>query len=208
MTHRRRELIRLEVSRAAARLFWEQGWDHTTGDQIGDAVGMSSRNLWRYFRNKESCIEPIIGDCVGWFTAVLERWPRALTLEEHFTAELREHAQVSDARQVGDDVLSVKMIKLADTEPSIRAVWLTACDQGERALVEVIASRLPATTARSEVRMHAASAAAVLRVINEQMARDLLAGETERVEVADIASTFAHAVRVATGGAVGDAVDS
>ncbi|MGH3147342.1 MAG: helix-turn-helix domain-containing protein, partial [Rubrobacter sp.] len=55
MSEQRRRRVRMEISREAARLFWEQGVADTTGEQIADAVGLSVRTIWRYFRNKESC---------------------------------------------------------------------------------------------------------------------------------------------------------
>lgn len=54
MSDERRHRLRLEVSREASRLFWEQGVDATSGDQIAEAVGLSTRTIWRHFRSKES----------------------------------------------------------------------------------------------------------------------------------------------------------
>ncbi|MFE9687071.1 helix-turn-helix domain-containing protein [Streptomyces sp. NPDC006285] len=50
MNEQRRRRIRLEVSREATRLFWKQGVDATTGEQIAEAVGLSVRTIWRHFR--------------------------------------------------------------------------------------------------------------------------------------------------------------
>ncbi|OEV12241.1 TetR family transcriptional regulator, partial [Streptomyces nanshensis] len=58
MSEQRRRRVRLEISREAARLFWKQGVDGTSGDQIAEAVGLSTRTIWRHFRSKESCAEP------------------------------------------------------------------------------------------------------------------------------------------------------
>ena len=67
MSEQRRERIRLEISREAARLFWEHGVAATSGEQIADAVGLSVRTIWRYFRNKESCAEPVVVQSVEKF---------------------------------------------------------------------------------------------------------------------------------------------
>jgi len=40
MSEQRRRRVRLEISREAARLFWAQGVDGTSGDQIAEAVGL------------------------------------------------------------------------------------------------------------------------------------------------------------------------
>jgi len=47
MSEQRQQRIRLEISREAARLFWEQGVAATTGEQIAEAVGLSVRAVWR-----------------------------------------------------------------------------------------------------------------------------------------------------------------
>ncbi|SCG02442.1 transcriptional regulator, TetR family, partial [Streptomyces sp. MnatMP-M27] len=52
MSEHRRHRLRLEISREAARLFWEHGVDGTSGDQIAEAVGLSTRTIWRHFRSK------------------------------------------------------------------------------------------------------------------------------------------------------------
>jgi AcrR family transcriptional regulator len=57
----RQERLRLKVSRVAAGLFWEQGVAATSGQQIAETAGLSTSTLWRHFRTKESCAEPIVG---------------------------------------------------------------------------------------------------------------------------------------------------
>src|SRR5690606_6391903 len=47
---------RLAVARKAAQLFLERGFSGTSGDDIAEACGLSKRTIWRYFRNKESCV--------------------------------------------------------------------------------------------------------------------------------------------------------
>ncbi|MYU16484.1 TetR family transcriptional regulator, partial [Streptomyces sp. SID8361] len=52
MSEQRRLRLRLEISREAARLFWEQGVAATSVDQIAATVGLSTRTIWRHFRSK------------------------------------------------------------------------------------------------------------------------------------------------------------
>ena len=205
MSDRRRDRVRLDVSREAAALFWQQGVAATTGEQIADAVGLSVRTLWRYFRNKESCAEPVVTHGVAWLTAMLERWPAEASLEAHVEAELGHRSREADPRRAADDLLSVQMIGLADTTPDIRATWLMACDRVERQLAGVVATRVRGSADDPAVRRHAAAAGAVVRVINEDVSRSLLAGDIVRVDGAAMARDVARAVRTATGGALGDA---
>jgi hypothetical protein len=57
-----------------------------------------------------------------------------------------------------------------------------------------------------EVRLHAATITAVVRVIGEDGSAALMAG-VDRAALGNPIERIAHAVRVATGGAVGDPVE-
>ncbi|MEV0778059.1 TetR/AcrR family transcriptional regulator [Streptomyces sp. NPDC050433] len=205
MSDKRRHRVRLEISREASRLFWEQGVDATSGEQIAEAVGLSVRTIWRYFHGKASCVEPIVTRGVAWEMAMLRSWPRRLSLEEHVAAEGVRYEREAIPVERADDLLAVKMIRLADIEPGIRTAWLMACDQVEREMVEIIALRLRLPADDIEVRLHAAAASAALRVINEDIGAALLEGVDPK-EFADAPDRVARAVRRATGGAVGDPV--
>lgn len=207
MSDQRRARLRLEISREAARLFWEQGVAGTSGDQIAEAVGLSTRTIWRHFRSKESCAEPIVMQGVVTLLSVLRRWPRQSSLEDYLSAEL---ADLGDKAPVtlADEMLAMKMIRLADTEPALRTAWLMACDQTEREMCAIIGGRLERPADDLDVRTHAAAAAAVVRVLDEHIGAAILAGAdvTEFTDVATVSRRYAHAIRTATGGAVGDPV--
>jgi AcrR family transcriptional regulator len=206
MSERRRQRVQLEVAREAARLFWKQGVDNTTGDQIADAVGLSTRTLWRYFSNKESCVEPVLASTVNWITDAIGRWPEHLDLGDHFAAELKERRAAKDSDQATDDLLAVQMLSLADTDPALRATWLLISDRVERRLIQLIAARLRRPADSLEVRTHAAAAAAAIRAVNEDISRTLLAGGADRIDVERVAYEVARAVKTATSGSVGRAI--
>ncbi|WP_445518223.1 TetR/AcrR family transcriptional regulator [Streptomyces sp. NEAU-174] len=210
MSERRRARLRLEISREAARLFWEQGVAATSGDQIAEAVGLSTRTIWRHFRSKESCAEPIVMQGVVTLMSVLRSWPRQSSLEDHLATELAGFRHDTEKLPVdlADEMLAMKMIRLADTEPALRTAWLMACDQTERELCAIIADRLERPADDLEVRQHAAAAAAVVRVLEEHIGAAILAGAdvTEFTDVAAVSLRFARAIRTATGGVVGDPV--
>ncbi|MFS8199838.1 TetR/AcrR family transcriptional regulator [Streptomyces sp. CWNU-52B] len=207
MSDQRRYRLRLEISREASRLFWEQGVDATSGDQIAEAVGLSTRTIWRHFRSKESCAEPIVTRGLDWEMSTLRSWPPALSLEEHFAAETRKYGREASAVEVADNTLAMKMILLADKEPAIRTAWLMACDQMEREMTEIIGPRLALPADDLDVRLHAAAAAAALRVISEDIGAAILGGADPR-DYIDAPERIARAVRRATGGAVGDPISS
>ncbi|MER5260380.1 MULTISPECIES: TetR family transcriptional regulator [unclassified Streptomyces] len=205
MSEQRRHRLRLEISREASRLFWEQGVDATSGDQIAEAVGLSTRTIWRHFRSKESCAEPIVSQGVEWEMRTLRDWPAHQSLEERFSAEASRFRREASAVELADTGLAMRMIRLADTEPALRTAWLMACDQVEREMAGIVAKRLGRTADDLEVRLHAAAASAAIRVLNEDIGAALLEG-ADPAQFADASERIAGAVRRATGGAVGDPV--
>ncbi|GAA2060799.1 TetR/AcrR family transcriptional regulator [Streptomyces albiaxialis] len=205
MSDERRRRLRLEISREAARLFWQQGVDGTSGDQIAEAVGLSTRTIWRHFRSKESCAEPIVTKGVEWEMSMLRNWPPELSLEDHLIEETRRYAREATDADRADDGLAIKMINLADREPAIRTAWLMACDQVERELAGYLSARLKLPADDLQVRLHAAAASAALRVINEDIGTALLNGTDPR-EFADAPHRVAQAIRNATGNTIGDPI--
>jgi AcrR family transcriptional regulator len=200
----RHQRIRLEISREAARLFWEHGVAATSGEQIANAVGISVRTLWRYFRNKESCAEPVLAQDGEECVAVLRRWPREVSLEDHLVEWATNRPRDPD-RQSYDDAV-IKMTVLGEKEPDLRAALLMTNDRTERELVEIIANRLRRPTDDLDVRLHAAATTAVLRVISEDVCAALMAG-VDRASIGNPIERMAQSVRVATGGVVGDPVE-
>ncbi|MFD5492514.1 hypothetical protein ACFWH4_06180 [Streptomyces sp. NPDC127091] len=91
---------------------------------------------------------------------------------------------------------------LTDTESALRTAWLTACDRTERELRALIGDRLDLPAGEPGVR------AAVVRVLDEHIGAAVLAGTdlTEFEDVAALSRRHAHAIRTATGCAVGNPV--
>ena len=206
MSERRRHRLRLEISREASRLFWERGVAATSGDRIAEAVGLSTRTVWRHFRSKESCAEPIVTQGVEWEMRALRSWPRHLSLEDHLAAEVVRYENAADAVDQSDTLLAVKMIRLADHEPSIRTAWLMACDQVEREMTAIIAKRLGLPAEDLTARLYGAAASAAFRVVNEELGAAALRGVVPVDFEDDVIRRVARAVRDATGGAIGDAL--
>jgi AcrR family transcriptional regulator len=192
-SEQRHQRLRLEISREAARLFWEHGVAATSGEQIANAVGISVRTLWRYFRNKESCAEPVLAQDVEEFVAVLRRWPREVSLEDHLVEWATNRPKNPDQQSYDDAV--IKMTVLGEKEPDLRAALLMTNDRIERELVEIIANRLRRPTDDLEVRLHAAASTCAA----------LMAG-VDRASIGNPIGRMAQSVRVATGGVVGDPV--
>ncbi|MER5427626.1 helix-turn-helix domain-containing protein [Streptomyces sp. NPDC002588] len=169
LTEERKAQIRLEIARAAVGLFVEQGVAATTGEQIGRAVGVSARTVWRYFPSKESCVRPLLTAGIDAIAAALREWRPGRPLGETFARNLADERLV-----VGPEPTTVgALVRLTRTEPGLRAVWLQTYDEAEPAFARALAERaeragLPADGLRPAIQ--AAMFNAALRAAVEQHA--------------------------------------
>lgn len=185
---------KLAVSRHAARLFVERGVAATSGDDIAAAAGLSKRTVWRYFRNKESCVEPLFDATSLRFIAMLRDWPRTAAIESWLQACLGSERASAD---LADDVLAVRLLAMLPDEPDLRASWLMATQRAEDALAGIVADRLERSPRDLEVRLCAATVMAAIRVVDETIS---IAAVKHRQTFTnqDVIDRLAHAIRVAS----------
>lgn len=147
LTEERKAEIRLEIARAAVDLFVAQGVTATTGEQIGQAVGVSARTVWRYFPSKESCVRPLFSAGIDVIAERLRRWRPGEPLERIFDDSLMAGNGIAE----GPERATVgALVRLTRTEPGLRAVWLQTYDEAEPAFARALAERagLPADDPR------------------------------------------------------------
>lgn len=185
---------RLTVSRHAARLFVERGVAATSGDDISAAAGLSKRTVWRYFRNKESCVEPLFDATSLRFIAMLRDWPRTASIEDWLQACLDVKRAPAD---LADDVLAVRLLAMLPDEPDLRASWLMATQRAEDALVAILADRLERSIKDIEVRLCAATVMAAIRVVDETISIAAVQ-QRQTFTTQDVIDRLTHAIRVAS----------
>ncbi|MTE17622.1 TetR family transcriptional regulator [Streptomyces sp. TRM43335] len=192
LTEERKAAIRLEIAHAAVGLFIAQGVAATTGEQIGQAVGVSARTVWRYFPSKESCVRPLFSTGIDAIADALRRWPADRPLEEAL-----DHLWTTDAVLPSPDIGA--LLRLTRTEPGLRAVWLQTHDEAEPAFARALAERagLPADDLRPTVR--AALLNAALRSAVEHHAWHTADPTTAR---ADLEATLRTALAIAATGLI------
>ncbi|MFC7344343.1 TetR/AcrR family transcriptional regulator [Saccharopolyspora griseoalba] len=194
MSETRRNLQRMEIARAAVRLFREQGVAETSGEQIAASVGLSVRTLWRYFRNKESCVEPLLARAVDALVDTLKGWPADRPLEDYLLAgEPPEHADA-------DAEAALAVVRMSHEEPALRAIWLATHERAESVLAELVAVRLDRSPGDLVVRVQAATINAALRLTLEDLA---IADCTRGHVMDDGPARFSEAIRAATHGVLG-----
>jgi AcrR family transcriptional regulator len=167
LTEARRTEIRREIARAAVELFVTQGVASTTGEQIGRAVGLSARTVWRYFPSKESCVTPLFSEGIDTISVLLREWPSGQPLDEAMDRWLAAGAGVAG----GPDQDTVgALVRLTRTEPGLRAVWLQTYDEAEPAFARALAERAGLPADDLDVTIRAAMFNAALRAAVEHHA--------------------------------------
>jgi AcrR family transcriptional regulator len=198
LTEARRAETRLEIARAAVDLFVTQGVAATTGEQIGQAVGVSARTVWRYFPSKESCVQPLFTAGIDVIAACLREWLPGQPLEKLFDRKLAEDPTFV----AGPERATVgSLVRLTRTEPGLRAVWLQTYDEAEPAFARALAERagLPADDLRPTVQ--AAMFNAALRSAVEHYAWRPADAAADRARTeAELAATMRSALAVVAEG--------
>lgn len=203
LTEARRTEIRREIARAAVDLFVTQGVTSTTGEQIGRAVGLSARTVWRYFPSKESCVTPLFSEGIDTISAFLREWPSGQPLREAAGHWLVAGSTVTG----GPDRATVgALVRLTRTEPGLRAVWLQTYDEAEPAFALALAERAGLPPDDLRVTIRAAMFNAALRAAVEHYAwrgdhprGDQARGEHTEAET-ELETTLRQALAVAAEG--------
>ncbi|MCU1695461.1 MAG: TetR family transcriptional regulator [Mycobacterium sp.] len=196
-------IARLAVSRHACALFWAHGVTGTSGDDIGSAAGVSTRTIWRYFRSKESCVEPVLAKSLDRFLAVVARWPTELSLGEHLAADAVTHPLTP--QDIDDEISAMRIATMTTSEPALRTAYLMVHDEMERGLIPVVAQRLCLSEDDLIVRLCAAAVTGALRVIDEDVSRTVVVDQTE-VSQTEVLSLIDRAILEATNGRFGGPV--
>ncbi|MFJ8147020.1 TetR/AcrR family transcriptional regulator [Streptomyces sp. NPDC096048] len=178
LTERRKAETRMEIARAAARLFVGQGLRATRAEDIARAAGIAPRTFYRYFATKEEAVAPLYAlGAERWAQAVREA-PAELSPPEALEYAVRHTLTPGAGVSASSWQWARTLIRLAETSPALRKVWAEVCQTAERGLVEVLAVRTAqgddnvAARLRASPELHfaAAAASAAVRVAVEHWA--------------------------------------
>jgi AcrR family transcriptional regulator len=192
------------VSRHACALFWERGVSGTSGDDIAAAAGLSTRTIWRYFRCKESCVEPVLAKSAQRFIEIANRWPAELSLAEHLAANAVEHPLTR--QDIDDEIAAMRIATMSASEPALRTAYLMIHDEMEQGLIPVIAKRLRLADDDLTVRLCAAAVTGAFRVVDEEVSRAIVV-ERREVTSEETLALIDRAIRDATNDRLGGPVE-
>lgn len=199
----KQEQARIAVSRIACALFWERGVAGTSGDDIAAAAGLSTRTIWRYFRSKESCVEPLLAKSADRFLASARRWPHELSLSEHLAADAIAHPL--SPQDIEDELSAIRLATMTESDPALRTAYLMVHDRMERGLIPVIADRLGLPEDDLTVRLCAAAVTGAFRVVDEDVSRAIIV-DGKKVSQEEAPTLMDRAIREATNGRLGGPV--
>lgn len=177
----------------------------TSGDDIAAAAGLSTRTIWRYFRSKESCVEPVLFRSAERFIAQANRWPAELSLAEHMKSDMAENPL--GEQELADEISSLRIATMSAEDPALRTAYLMVHDEMERGFAPVVARRLGLPDGDLTARICAAAVVGAFRVIDEDVGRRVIV-DKEKVSQEEALALIDQAVRDVTNGRFGGPVTS
>lgn len=170
LTQRRKAATQLDIARAAAELFSEDGPDATTAESIAQRAGVALRTFYRYFRSKQDAVAPLLaGGADRWresLAATAPGTPLAAALEGSIAASL------TPVDEAGAEGLrwTRGLLRASAEDPALRAVWYRVNQESEERLREVLAALAGPGADPLEVRLAAAAATDAIRIALESWA--------------------------------------
>lgn len=196
LTERRKAATQLDIARAAAELFAERGPDGTTAEEVAGRAGVALRTFYRYFRNKQDAVAPLLaGGAAEWRAHLAALDPAAgvpTALEQ----------SIADALTAADDHAAEALewtrglLRAAQDDPALRAVWYRVNQESEEQLVPVLARLAGDDADELDVRLAAAAATDAIRLALETWA----AGDAPAVGPGSPAVLAVRCLRELTGG--------
>ncbi|MFD9306815.1 TetR/AcrR family transcriptional regulator [Streptomyces sp. NPDC060048] len=163
LNERRKAATQLDIARAACELFAEHGPDGTTAEDIALRAGVALRTFYRYFRNKQEAVGPLLavgGD--AWRALLAEEdpgTPLAEALERAVTRSLTDPQALEEGLEVTRGLL-----RAAADDEALRGVWYRVNQDSEERLVPVVARLAGPEAEPLAVRLLAAAATDAIRI--------------------------------------------
>ncbi|WP_236600768.1 TetR family transcriptional regulator [Ktedonobacter sp. SOSP1-85] len=163
LRERKKRLAQATIEEAALRLFQQQGYEHTSVQDIAEVVMMSPRTFFRYFASKE---EVLFGPMHAALSDGLRFLQHAAPTESPHAA-LRATFECLASQYQQQRASFLLRYQVAVQTPSIASVYLYALMETEPAICEALCSRLESVPNRHEIRFLVAIYMTALRVALE-----------------------------------------
>ena len=164
LRERKKRLAQATIEETALRLFQQQGYEHTSIQDIADAVMMSSRTFFRYFASKE---EVLLGP-MHTIQSDGRRFLQRVAPTASPQAALRATVEYLASQYQQQRASFLTRYHVVMQIPSIASIYLYALVEKEPALCDALCSRLGTVTNRNKMRFLVAIYMAALRVALEE----------------------------------------
>ncbi|MGW1914252.1 TetR family transcriptional regulator [Streptomyces sp. NPDC002076] len=143
LRERKKQRTREALLRAALELFTTQGYEHTTVDEITEAVDVSQRTFFRYFAGKEDVAFAVQEMTEARFVeAVRARPPHEAPLEALRQAVLEGWDGIRETVESAVPVeLYLRMYRTIETTPALLAAHLRRSAATEETIARLLAER-------------------------------------------------------------------
>ncbi|MFD4482759.1 TetR family transcriptional regulator [Streptomyces sp. NPDC058471] len=170
LTERRKAATQLDIARAAAELFAERGPDGTTAEEIAGRAGVALRTFYRYFRNKQDAVAPLLAGGAAEWRAHLAGLDPAAGMPTALERSIADALTAADDRAAESLEWTRGLLRAAQDDPALRAVWYRVNQESEEQLVPVLARLAGDDADALDVRMAAAAATDAIRLALETWA--------------------------------------
>ncbi|MEU6511215.1 helix-turn-helix domain-containing protein [Streptomyces sp. NPDC046942] len=188
----------MEIAYEAVRLFTSKGVAATSVDEIANGAGVSTRTLRRYFTTKESCVQPLLTTGLAKVTRVLGDWQPGNTISQ-VVDELAALDSASGTHS-SDLAMTLTLIRLTRTEPSLRAVWLQFQHDHEPAIAQVLAACTGMSVEDLQIKTKAAMIVAAMCAAAEHVAQQSGDGLPEQADTEALWAATRTALQTAVEG--------
>ncbi|MGW6911037.1 TetR family transcriptional regulator [Streptomyces sp. NPDC054940] len=143
LRERKKQRTRDALLRTALELFTTQGYEHTTVDDIAEAVDVSQRTFFRYFAGKEEAALAVQGITVAHFLeAVRERPSHEPPMEALRQAVLEGWDTLNEVVEAVVPIgLYLRMYQVIESTPVLLAAHLRHSVEIEEAIAHILAER-------------------------------------------------------------------
>lgn len=170
LTERRKAATQLDIARAAAELFTERGPDDTTAEDIALRAGVALRTFYRYFRSKQDAVAPLLAGGADRWRAALAATAPGTTLPTALERSIAESLAAEGAEAEEGLRWTRGLLRAADHDPALRAVWYRVNQESEDRLRGVLAGLAGPGADPLELRLAAAAATDAIRLALETWA--------------------------------------
>lgn len=167
LTERRKAATQLDIARAAAELFTERGPDGTTAEDVAERAGVALRTFYRYFRNKQDAVGPLLAAGGDRWRGLLAAIEPGAAVPEALERAMREALAAPDAHAADGLRQTRALLRAAAGDPALRAVWYRVNQESEEQLLPVLTRLAGPDADELGIRLAAAAATDAVRVALE-----------------------------------------